>query len=182
MLHELAARDPGGVLEAARQRLGSSFRSVLATTRELPVADAISNYPFNSQIVTLPDQSLRVIAPIESQECDSTRRFLERVVAEDNPVTAVDYLDVRQSMSNGGGPACLRLRIVLTGQERSAIKANVFVNHALLRAIDGWIDAHYRDRLGFDDLYDPAFLRDSRTALDELTELLGLGSVYAFQR
>jgi succinylarginine dihydrolase len=182
LLHEGAALECQALLETAKKRLGSSFRFALATNQELPVAEAVRSYPFNSQIVTLPDRSMRIIAPIECRESNATRSFLERVVAEDNPVASVDYLDVRQSMSNGGGPACLRLRVVLTGQERSAIKANVFVNHAVLRALDAWIDAHYRDRLTFDDLSDPAFLRDSRTALDELTELLGLGSVYAFQR
>lgn len=182
MLHELAARDVDDLLRGLGQALGSGFRAILATNQELPVRDAVANYPFNSQVVTLPDRTMRVIAPVESRDCDSTRRFLERVVNEDNPVTAVDYLDVRQSMSNGGGPACLRLRVVLTGQERAAIKTNVFVNHALLRSLEAWIDTHYRDRVSFDDLCDPAFLRDGKTALDELTELLGLGSVYEFQR
>lgn len=182
MLHELAARDVAGLLDAAREQLGPSFRAVMATEAELPVAEAVRNYPFNSQIVTLPDASMRVIAPVESHECDSTRRFLERVVSEDNPVRGVDFLDVRQSMSNGGGPACLRLRVVLSDEERASIGANVFLDPALLRALHAFVDAHYRDRLSFDDLADPLFLLETRTALDELTRLLGLGSVYAFQR
>jgi succinylarginine dihydrolase len=94
----------------------------------------------------------------------------------------VDYLDVRQSMSNGGGPACLRLRVVLSPKEREAVTANVFFNDVLAQALRAFIDRHYRDRLTFDDLADPAFVAATRTALDELTTLLGVGSVYAFQR
>ena len=43
-------------------------------------------------------------------EVRDARPRLERVVAEDNPVSAVEYVDVNASMNNGGGPACLRLR------------------------------------------------------------------------
>jgi succinylarginine dihydrolase len=85
-------------------------------------------------------------------------------------------------MRNGGGPACLRLRVPLTPQERGAIDANVFFDAALDAALDAWIRRHYRDRLAPADLRDPALLDESRSALDELTQLLKLPSVYPFQR
>ncbi len=65
------------------------------------------------------------------------RAFLERVVAEENPVTQVHYLDVRQSMNNGGGPACLRQRIRLTEEERAAVKARVFLDEGLAADLGG---------------------------------------------
>ena len=93
-----------------------------------PVAEAVYGYPFNSQVLTLPDGTMCIVAPIESRQRPKPRAFLERVVAEDNPVGQVHYLDVRQSMNNGGGPACLRQRIRLTDEERAAVKARVFLD------------------------------------------------------
>ena len=90
--------------------------------------------------------------------------------------------DLRESMRNGGGPACLRLRVELTAAERAAIAANVFLDDALAQALDAWIHRHYRDRLSPADLADPALLDESRRALDELTQLLRLPGVYPFQR
>jgi succinylarginine dihydrolase len=85
-------------------------------------------------------------------------------------------------MRNGGGPACLRLRVVLSAEERTAIGARVFVDDGLLADLRAWVLRHYRDRLTVSDLADPVFCLEMRRALDELTGLLELGSVYDFQR
>jgi succinylarginine dihydrolase len=85
-------------------------------------------------------------------------------------------------MRNGGGPACLRLRVPLEAVERDAIGARVFVDDALAADLEAWILRHYRDRLSPADLADPGLLDESRRALDELSRLLALGSVYDFQR
>lgn len=182
MLHERAFVDNEMILAKLRILLGESFRCVVAKKRELPLADAVAAYPFNSQVVTLPDSTMAIVAPVDSREREPARAFLERVVAEDNPVSAVHYLDVRQSMNNGGGPACLRLRIVLTDAERAAVKAKVFFDSALHDVLASWVTTHYRDRLVAADLADPALARESMTALDELTKILALGNVYDFQR
>ena len=85
-------------------------------------------------------------------------------------------------MENGGGPACLRQRIVLEESERSAIHARVFWDESLGTELEKWARAHYRDRLTGDDLADPRLARETMAALDELTQILRLGSVYDFQR
>ncbi len=182
MLHELAFVGVERVLGTLREKLGEGFRSVVATDVELPVKDAVRAYPFNSQVLTLPDGSMAIIAPVESQEMETARRFLERVVAEDNPVKRVHYLDVRQSMNNGGGPACLRQRIWLTEEERAAVRANVFYTPELHEALAAWVKKHYRETLYSRDLQDPRLARETMTALDELTRILQLGSVYDFQQ
>ncbi|RKH43733.1 N-succinylarginine dihydrolase [Corallococcus sicarius] len=182
MLHALAFVDHPALLQTLRQKLGADFRSVVATNDELPVKDAVKAYPFNSQVLSLPDGTMAIVAPIESRETPHARAFLERVVAEDNPVKAVHYLDVRQSMNNGGGPACLRQRISLTDAERAAITADVFYSPALHETLAAWVRRHYRDVLRPDDVRDPLLARETMTALDELTRLLKLGSVYDFQQ
>jgi len=182
LLHESAFVDTPGVLSALREKLGPGFTAVVATEAELPVAEAVQAYPFNSQLLTLPSGRMAIVAPVESRDSPAARAFLERVVAGDNPVDAVHYLDVRESMHNGGGPACLRQRIRLTDPEADAVTARVFFNEALDVDLTGWIGRHYRDRLVPEDLRDPALARESMAALDELTRLLHLGNVYDFQK
>lgn len=181
LTHELAFLDLAEVIGGLRTVLGDELRVVVAKNDELPVADAVGAYPFNSQLLTLPGGEMVIVAPDESRERPAARRFLERVVAEGH-VARVEYLDVRESMNNGGGPACLRQRIVLTDEARAAVRANVFFGDELAATLAAWIERHYRDRLVPSDLGDPALAREGLAALDELTRILALGSVYDFQR
>jgi succinylarginine dihydrolase len=182
LIHEAALVDPQVVIEKLRALLGETLVVHLATERELPIASAVAAYPFNSQLLTLPDGSMAVVAPQESREDPFARAFLARVTGSGGPVKRVHFLDLRQSMQNGGGPACLRQRIVLTDAERAAIEARVFWDDALGAELESWVQRHYRDRVTGEDLADPAFARETMAALDELTRILRLGSVYDFQR
>ena len=103
------------------------------------------------------------------------------MVAAKGPIGSVHYLDLRQSMENGGGPACLRQRVVLSGTERAAIAARVFWDEALGQELEAWVCRNYRDHLTSADLADPLLARETLRALDELTGILQLGSVYDFQ-
>ena len=151
----------------------------------------VSKSDFKSEIEN-PEKSVPVqqycdhwwiVAPAEAERDVPCKRFLDRVVADTtNPVSAVRFVDLRESMQNGGGPACLRLRVALTASERAAIKAKVFGTTALFVELESWVTRHYRDRLRPEDLTDPVLARESMTALDELTQILHLGSVYDFQR
>lgn len=147
----------------------------------VPLRDAVRSYLFNSQLVTLPGGGMALVCPTECQEIDSSRTFLKELTAMGTPIKSVRLVDVRQSMHNGGGPACLRLRVVLTEEELAACAPGVFFTHALDQSLVAWVRKHYRDRLHPDDLADPKLARESRDALDELTRLLGIGNVYAFQ-
>ena len=84
-------------------------------------------------------------------------------------------------MQNGGGPACLRLRIVLTDEELARSNPRIYLDETLYTELCHWVKKHYRDRLTLNDLADPLLLSESRTALDELMQILNLGSVYPFQ-
>lgn len=173
MLHELAFVDARACVSELERR---GVNVVLATEREFPVADAVASYAFNSELVELADGGLALIAPSEARENASARAFLERAAVRER-----HFVDVNASMKNGGGPACLRLRVPLTEQERSELGGRVLLDAALLDELEAWVTRHYRDRLGPDDLKDPALLEETRTALDELTQMLGLGAIYDFQ-
>jgi hypothetical protein len=109
-------------------------------------------------------------------------KILAELKQRNTPIKQIHYYDVKQSMRNGGGPACLRLRVALSEQERQAVNPNVLMNEQLFATLNTWVDKHYRDEISEADLADPQLLQESRTALDELTQLLKLGSVYQFQR
>jgi succinylarginine dihydrolase len=182
MMHELAFAEGDAFLAELRRLAGDGLQVVVAAEAELPVADAVAAYPFNSQLLELPGGGLALLAPEESRENPRARAFLERVVAAKGPVARVHYRDVNQSMNNGGGPACLRLRVPLTDEEAGAIPAGVLFSPALHERLVEWVTRRYRDRLVPADLADPALAREGLEALDELTQILKLGSVYEFQR
>jgi succinylarginine dihydrolase len=182
LMHELAFLDADRILQDLFRVIGEELSVVRATSAELPPHHAVRSYAFNSQLVTVADGSMVLVAPEDAREDAPSRAFLERAAGMGGPIAAIHYVDVRQSMQNGGGPACLRLRVPLTDDEMTAIRANVIVDDALDQSLRAWIERHYRDRLGPDDLADPALALEGMRALDELTQLLSLGSIYDFQR
>ena len=179
--HERAFVDQDAVLAALQAAVGPAFRAVVVRDDELPVADAVSTYLFNSQLLPREDGRFLLVAPAECRANRATSELLDRLIADGTPIADVMTFDLRQSMRNGGGPACLRLRVPLTPDDRAAIAANAFLDDALDASLEAWIRRHYRDRLAPADLRDPVLLDESRRALDELTQLLRLPTLYPFQ-
>ena len=180
--HEMAFLNSASVIENLQAAYGDErMHFVEVPTSAVSVNDAVHTYLFNSQLVSLEDGSMAIIAPGECRENDNVRNYLESVIAADNPISKVEIYDVKQSMQNGGGPACLRQRVVLNEAEISAANQSVFMSDSLFTTLNAWVEKHYRDSLVESDLADPKLLVESRTALDELTKILNLGSVYPFQ-
>jgi succinylarginine dihydrolase len=162
-------------VDLPRDRL-KDFTLIEVQESQVPLADAVSSYLFNSQLATLPDRTMALIAPTESRENPRTRDFLAELLTRNTPIRQVHYVDVRQSMQNGGGPACLRLRVVLTDRERAKVSSAVFLTPDLYESLKSCITRHYRDNLTPADLADPKLLQESRTALMELSRLLNIPS------
>lgn len=181
--HAFAPGEEDRLLAACRQTLGTAFAHVRVPAPRVTIVDAVKTYLFNSQLLSIPGEDLMVlIAPAECREHPGVSGYLSELTASKGPIGRVIFVDVRQSMNNGGGPACLRLRVALTDQERAAMNQRVLLTDSLAARLDQWIDRHYRDELLVSDLVDPKLITECRTALDELTSILGLGSVYEFQR
>ncbi len=180
--HEMAFLDTDQVLVDLQRAFGDKpLHFVKVPAAEVSVEDAVHSYLFNSQLVTLSPGHMAIIAPGECEENPRVKAYLEKVIAEDNPIKEVKIYDVKQSMRNGGGPACLRQRVVLNESEIAAANQSVFLTDELYATLTQWVKKHYRDSLTEKDLADPQLLVESRTALDELTQILNLGSVYPFQ-
>lgn len=170
-----------GELSDKLQRQGGRLQAVCVPASAVSVDDAVRSYLFNSQLLSRADGSMLLVVP---EECRNNARvwgYLQQLTAGQGPIREVRVFDLKQSMQNGGGPACLRLRVALKARELAAVNPGVVMTPALYDTLLAWVDKHYRDRLSEDDLADPQLLAECRTALDELTQILKLGSVYPFQ-
>lgn len=183
--HQQAFLNQSQALAEIREKMatiGQDFVAIEVPEQRVSVQDAVSTYLFNSQILTRPDGAMTLVVPEESRQNAAVWSYLTDLLQMGTPIDQIKVFDLRESMRNGGGPACLRLRVALNDAELAAVNPNIMMNDALFSTLNQWVERHYRDRLAQDDLADPQLLIESRTALDELTQILGLGSVYHFQR
>lgn len=182
--HEHAFLDEAGTLDRlfrAMQGGQAELRAVRVDASEVSVQDAVTSYLFNSQLLSRPDGGMTLVVPQECRENQAVDRLLQGLVRGGGPIDELLSFDLRQSMRNGGGPACLRLRVVLTEAEAAAMHQGVILTDALYRQLADWVGKHYRDRLAPDDLADPALVVEVQTALDELAVILQLPRLYDFQ-
>ncbi len=178
LVHEMAFVDQDAILADVAARFAAVCNDELQvlqiSERELPLADAVASYLFNSQLVTRPNGRMCLICPSECQEIETARRVVEQLVAGSNPIEQVEFVNLRQSMNNGGGPACLRLRVVLTDEQAQALAPGVRFSSDVHDRLSAWVQRHYRETLAPDDLRDPQLMGESQAALAELAEVLGL--------
>ncbi len=163
---------------ADKHRFFADLRDVLPEVEiievpasEVSLADAISSYLFNAQLVTLPDGGMALILPTEAQENVRVWGWLETMVAGNGPIRRLVPVDVRQSMANGGGPACLRLRVVC---DPATVDPRFLVDDARLDQIASVVSAYWPESIAPDDLANPALWSDIEAARAALLSLLGL--------
>ena len=147
--HERAFADQAAAYAAIRAA-APWCEIVEVTEADVPLADAITSYLFNAQLVTLPgDAGMALIVPLESVETPSVARTLERLVAGNGPIRRIIPVNVRQSMANGGGPACLRLRVVA---DPACVDPRFLVNDAMLDRAAAIIAAHWPEEIAVADV------------------------------
>jgi succinylarginine dihydrolase len=181
--HEHSFHDTNRVIgelqEKFQRRCGRTLRCVMVPAAEVSLEDAVKSYLFNSQLISFSASGMALVLPEECKSTPAVAKYLEKGLGF---VQQLLYFDLRQSMRNGGGPACLRLRVVLTEEEIKAVGARVFLDESLYKDLMAWATKHYRESIAPEDLADPKLLQESRAALDELTKIMKLGSLYAFQK
>ncbi|MFW0777604.1 MAG: N-succinylarginine dihydrolase [Rickettsiales bacterium] len=184
LAHEKAYADG----EADIERIKASYRAasggeelcpIIIKDSDLAVDEAVHTYFFNSQIITAPEGEMAIIAPTEVKDlyAGKAARLMDAIKADDsNPITAIHYADLRQSMNNGGGPACLRLRVPMNESQITAIRSNVGViaDDELLVALEKIIENQYPSELEAHTLADPRLGDISRAALSQLAGVMKL--------
>jgi succinylarginine dihydrolase len=179
--HEQAFADEQGALFQLRQALAgvdAELRTIGVETAQVSVQDAVQSYLFNSQLLSKDNGRMALVIPRECEENAAVARYLAALVASGGPVEELIHFDLRQSMRNGGGPACLRLRVALTEAEAAAMHQGVVMTEVLYHRLVAWVEKHYRDRLEPADLADPALAVEIAAALEELERVLGLPGLY----
>ncbi|HVY84078.1 MAG TPA: N-succinylarginine dihydrolase [Caulobacterales bacterium] len=185
--HAEAFEDRDALYAEIRAKAKGSFEPVFVEVRpeQVSLEDAVASYLFTSQLAHRPGhRALTLIAPTETRENNRTAAVVTEITSAPNAaIASAEFVDVRESMRNGGGPACLRLRIVMTPEERRAASDGFFLDEALANRLEAWVNAHYREEIGPADLADPMLVDETQGALDALTRILPLGSdFYPFQR
>ncbi|TWI61486.1 succinylarginine dihydrolase [Pseudoduganella lurida] len=179
--HEQAFADEAGALLQLRQALDgveTELEAIRVDTAQVSVSDAVHSYLFNSQLLRKDSGKFALVIPQECGENAAVARYLEGLLASGGAVDELVHFDLRQSMRNGGGPACLRLRVALTDEEAAAMHQGVVMTEALYHRLVAWVEQHYRDRLEPQDLADPALAIEIATALEELERILALPGLY----
>ncbi len=141
---------------------------------QVSLEDAISSYLFNSQLVTLPSGATALIVPRECQENASVWAWLQSAARGNSAISEVKVIDVRESMRNGGGPACLRLRVVADDSALAAIDQRFLLDDAKITALETLVTAHWPEAIAPDDLGNPALWAQCWAAQSALMEHLGL--------
>ena len=148
---------------------------------DIPLDILVNSYLLNSQLVRNSSGDMTFIMPTEVKNYSECTEWLARI-KENSPIKDFKYIDIKQSMMNGGGPACLRFKIVVNENEFNNINPNFLLTPVLIKKLESLIKNSYRDTLEIRDLADPELINESYTILDNLTQIFKTGSIYNFQK
>lgn len=181
--HEEAFENSENAINSIKDSIASieDYFFISIPKQEIPLNILVDSYLLNSQLVSNPHGNMTLIMPSEVQNFNECTEWLEKIRSE-TPITDLRYIDIKQSMMNGGGPACLRFKIVVNEDEFNNINPNFLLNDILISKLENLINHSYRDALDITDLEDPDLINESYEILDQLTQILNTGSIYSFQK
>lgn len=168
--HEAAFADPEGTYAAIRAMLPEA-EIVVVPTSAVSLADAIKSYLFNAQLLTLPDGAMGLVIPTEAWDMPAVRGWLNTMLASNGPIRRVLPVDVRQSMANGGGPACLRLRVVA---DPARVDARFLLDPARIDALSAVVAQTWPEQIDPADLGSETLAQTVRHARGALLDVAGL--------
>lgn len=176
--HQLAFADAEETLEkiaaAYHALVGLQLLRIEISQRTLAIDDAVASYLFNSQLIERADGLMTIVVPSQVREIAAANACLQELLAADNPIDRVAVVDLRESMWNGGGPACLRLRVPLTEDDLARVHPGVLWSEELGQRLRACITANYREQVSDADLADLEFAEEARAATRAIREVLGL--------
>ncbi|HEY9233424.1 MAG TPA: N-succinylarginine dihydrolase [Phenylobacterium sp.] len=161
LAHPEAFADPARLYGELHARLPNLQ---VVETFGVSLEDAVASYLFNSQLVSLPDGGMALILPSDARENAAAWKAVEAVLAADNAITQAVVVDVRESMRNGGGPACLRLRVPVDGPARAAIDPRFLLDAARWETLARVVEAHWPEKIAAGDLVKPELWTAAREA------------------
>ena len=172
--HEKAFADRDALVEQLAAKV-DGFELVEVADAEVPLADAIRSYLFNAQLVTPPDGAMTLVAPTECRDTPSVAGWIERHLASNGAIRRVNFVDVRQSMANGGGPACLRLRVAC---DPADVDPRFLVDDAKLDRLADVVAQLWPEEISSDEIQAASLIADVERARRELLEALDLSELH----
>ncbi|CAA9505679.1 MAG: Succinylarginine dihydrolase [uncultured Sphingomonadaceae bacterium] len=170
LAHEQAFEEPAALYAALRAAV-PEFELVEVPAALVTLEEAIGSYLFNAQLLSLPGGGMTLLLPTDAKEIPAVVRWLEHVAAGNSAIREVDFADVRESMANGGGPACLRLRVVA---DPATVDPRFLATATKLNRIAEVVEARWPESIAPAELADPrlhARLRDAHEALADALDL-----------
>lgn len=175
--HEMAFADEAALLSKAEQF--NELKLFRVSHAQLSLHHAVSSYLFNSQIVSDGNGKMLIVAPRQCQSSDAARAVINSWIEDANcPIQRVIYIDVDQSMANGGGPACLRLRLPMSEMEAAMVHPGVVFSTTLHARLAELIEASYPQQIVAADLHDPEFPDRIYPIYTKLADIFDLPSLY----
>ncbi|MBV02519.1 MAG: succinylarginine dihydrolase [Citromicrobium sp.] len=168
--HDQAFADQIDAYEAIRA-VFPDLHVVEVPESQVSLEEAIRTYLFNAQLVTLPTGEMALVVPSECQESASVWSWCERMLASNGPIRHVIPVDVRQSMANGGGPACLRLRVVA---DPATVDARFLLDEAKAERIEAVIAQMWPETIQPDEIGTEALAAKVIEAREALLAVLSL--------
>lgn len=168
--HPEAFADPARLYGDLRSKLPNLH---VVETFGVSLADAVSSYLFNSQLVSLADGGMALILPSDAKDNAAAWAAVQAALAADNPISRAVVVDVRESMRNGGGPACLRLRVPVDGPAKAGIDPRFILDAGRWETLARVVEAHWPEKIAADDLVKPDLWRQAREAHTALEAALG---------
>jgi succinylarginine dihydrolase len=169
--HEQAFEEAEATYAAIHAKMPDAEIIIVPTDR-VSLADAVQSYLFNAQLVTLPnEQGMALILPTEAQDNSAVWSWLQDMIAGNGPIRQLIPVDVRQSMANGGGPACLRLRVVA---DPATVDPRFLADTEKLDHMAEVIATQWPESISPDQLGDPALIQQVQNARKALLEVCDL--------
>ena len=170
LVHEQAFAEREAVHACLREKLPSiAIEEVPASV--ISLADTVASYLFNAQLVSLPKGGMALLVPAETQAFPGVWTWLDAVTTRGGPIRRIEVVDVRQSMANGGGPACLRLRVIA---DPRTVDPRFLVDQAGLDRIEAVVRRFWPQEIAEDDLSRSALWRDLHVARQALLDAVNL--------
>jgi succinylarginine dihydrolase len=159
-----------------REATGRQLHPLVVPRSTLTLEQAIDSYVFNSQVVEASSGRRLLLAPTQTETMPAARQALRTLV--EHPASAIDglhFVELTESMNNGGGPACLRLRLALTPAEVASLPPRMRIDSERCRELEAWVERSYRSELSIEDLGSAALVDECKRAQIGVAKILGEG-------
>ncbi|WAT18886.1 N-succinylarginine dihydrolase [Aurantiacibacter sp. MUD11] len=168
--HAQAFADPQGTYDAITARC-PGVQVVEVPADRVSLAEAVSSYLFNAQLLTPPSGEMTLVVPEECRESAPVWSWLQDMLAGNGPIRHVDVVDVRQSMANGGGPACLRLRVVA---DPARVDPRFMLDADKASRLEEVVSQYWPESIDTADVGKDSLAADIRRARGKLLDVLGI--------